>query len=202
MDPFSYLVVLTSIVLGLGATRIVGGLGHLMQKRKKRSHYWIHTLWLLNLLLTITIVWWFAYRWRSYERWTFFLFLWLLLSPILLYLIASLLFPDLEGEQPITDWRIYFYDNHRDIFLLFALVFPIDIVDTLLKGLAHFRAQGPVYFITMALLFTLCLIGAFTKNARYHGFFAVIFLVYSLGLLGGSVITERGVFVPTLNQAQ
>jgi hypothetical protein len=32
MDPFSYLVVLTSIILGLGVTRLVGGLGHLMQR--------------------------------------------------------------------------------------------------------------------------------------------------------------------------
>jgi hypothetical protein len=200
MDPFSYLVVLTSIILGLGVTRIVGGLGHLMQKRKTRRPYWVHALWLLNLLLTITTVWWFAYRWRDYERWTFFLFLWLLLSPVVLYLIASLLFPDLEDEQPITDWRGYFYDNHRDIFLLFALVFPIDIIDTLLKGMAHFRDQGPLYFFTMSLLFTLCLIAAFAKNARYHSFFAILFLVYNLCLLGGSVITQHGVFVPALSQ--
>jgi hypothetical protein len=106
MDPFSYLVVLTSIVLALAVTRVVGGLGQLMQKRKRRRSYWVHTLWLLNLLLVIVIVWWFAYRWRTYERWTFFLFLWLLLSPIVLYLIASLLFPDPDDEQPITDWRI------------------------------------------------------------------------------------------------
>ena len=99
--------------------------------------------------LLLTIVWWFAYRWRASERWTFFLFLWLLLSPIALYLIASLLFPDLDNEQPIADWRIYFYENHRDIFLLCALILPIDIMDALLKGLAHFRAQGPVYLITL-----------------------------------------------------
>jgi cell division protein FtsW (lipid II flippase) len=113
MDPFSYLVVLTSIVLGLGVTRLVGGLGHLMQSRKRKRTYWVHTLWAVNLLLVNAIVWWFAYRWHTYERWTFFLFLWLLLSPIVLYLIASLLFPDADDEQPITEWRGYYYGRVR-----------------------------------------------------------------------------------------
>ena len=199
MDPFSYLVVLTSIVLGLGVTRLVGGLGHLLQTRKRRRTYWLHTLWTLNLLLVMVIVWWFAYRWHAYEHWTFFLFLWLLLSPIILYLIASLLFPDAEGEQPVTDWRAHFGENQRDIFLLLALIFPIDIIDTLLKGAAHFHNQGPPYFITMGLWFTLCLVAAFTKSARYHAFFAVIFVVYNLALLGASLITDRGVSVPLLH---
>lgn len=202
MDPFSYLVVLTSIVLGFGVTRLVGGLGHLLQTRKRGRGYWVHTLWALNLLLVNVIVWWFAYRWRNYERWTFFLFLWLLLSPIILYLIASLLFPDPDEKEPIGSWRTYFYSSHRDIFLLLSVIFPIDLIDTLLKGAAHFREQGPPYFITMGLWFVLCLVAAFTKNARFHAVFAVAFMVYNLGLLGVSLITERGVSVPALIQSR
>jgi hypothetical protein len=202
MDAFSYLVILSSIVLGLGLTRLVGGLGYLMQIRKRKRTYWVHTLWTLNVLLAMIIVWWFAYRWHSYERWTFFLFLWLLISPIVLYLIASLLFPDPDDGLSITDWRTHYYANHRDIFLLLSLIFPIDIIDTLLKGMAHFRDQGPAYFITMALWFTLCLIAALTKSTRYHAFFAVIFMIYNLGLLGASLLTERGVSIPALIQPQ
>jgi hypothetical protein len=198
VDPFSYLVVLTSIVLGLGVTRIVGGLGHLMQTRKPKRTYWVHTLWMLNLLLTMAIVWWFAYRWRAAENWTFFLFLWLLLSPIVLYLIASLLFPDIDDEAPIHDWRVYYYENHRGIFLLYALIFPIDIVDTLLKGSAHFYAQGLPYFVTMTLCFTICLAAAFTKRQRYHACFAVLFLIYNLAVLGASLITDRAIAAPLI----
>lgn len=126
---------------------------------------------MLNLLLAMAIIWWVAYRWRSNEHWTFLLFIWLLLSPTILYLISSLLFPDQDDEQPITDWKVYFYENHRDIFLLYALIFPIDIADTLFKGMAHFRAQGPLYVMTMALWFVLCLVAAFTKRRYYHAFF-------------------------------
>jgi len=51
VDPFSYIIVLTSIILGLGVTRTVRGLGHLLQTRKRRRNYWVHALWMLNLLL-------------------------------------------------------------------------------------------------------------------------------------------------------
>jgi cell division protein FtsW (lipid II flippase) len=78
MDPFNYLVVLTSIVLGLGVTPLVGGLGYLMQTRRRKRPYWMHILWMINLLLAMAIVWWVAYRWRSNEHWTFLLFIWLL----------------------------------------------------------------------------------------------------------------------------
>ena len=37
MDPFSYIIVLTSIIPGLGVTRNVGGLGHLLQTRKPEA---------------------------------------------------------------------------------------------------------------------------------------------------------------------
>ncbi len=192
MDPFSYLVVLTSIILGLGVTRLVGGLGYLMQTRRRKHPYWVHMLWMVNLLLAMAIVWWVAYRWRSNEHWTFLLFIWLLLLPTILYLISSLLFPD-QGDDPITDWQVYFYENHRDIFLLYALIFPIDMVDTLLKGMAHFKAQGPLYVITMGLWFVLCLVAAFTKRRTFHASFAVIFLSYNLLFVGTTLLTDQGV---------
>jgi multisubunit Na+/H+ antiporter MnhC subunit len=56
VDPFSYIIVLTSIVLGLGVTRLVGGLGEMMQQRQKRRRlYWVHCLWMVNLLLLTAI---------------------------------------------------------------------------------------------------------------------------------------------------
>jgi hypothetical protein len=175
VDPFSYIIVLTSIVLGLGMARLVGGLGQLMQRREQGRTYWVHTLWLVNLLLLTATIWWTAYRGRIAERWIFPLFLWLLLAPILLYLISSLLVPDQEERQAVANWRNYFFDNHRRMFLVLALIFPIDLIDALLKGMAHFRAQGPFYVATMVLWTVLCLIAAFTKRQNYHAFIVLFF---------------------------
>jgi hypothetical protein len=194
VDPFSYIIILTSIVLGLGVTRLVGGLAQFLQRRQQRRAYWVHILWTVNLLLLTAIVWWTAYRWRAMERWTFPLFLWLLLSPTLLYLISSILIPDQEEQQSIATWETYFFDNRRRIFLLLAVVFPLDLIDTLLKGIAHFRAQGPFYMATMVLLTALTMVAAFTKRKTYHACFAVFFLVYNAAFVGTTALTDQSVF--------
>ena len=191
MDPFEYLVVLTSIVLGLAVTRVIAGIGNIIQTRRRKRTYWVHIVWMVNLLLTITIVWWVAYRWRMQERWTFFLFLWLLLTPILLYLISALIFPDTDEAQRVTDWNAYYYENRRDIFMLYALVFPIDLVDTALKGFTHFQAQGPLYLGTMVMWFVLLMIAAINRRPGYHTFLALMFLIYNMLLLGTSLITDQ-----------
>ena len=97
---------------------------------------------MVNLLLAMAIVWRVAYRWRSHEHWTFLLFIWLLLLPTILYLISSLLFPD-QDDEPITDWQAYFYENHRDIFLFYALIFPIDICRYASKRNGAFQGATP-----------------------------------------------------------
>jgi hypothetical protein len=91
----------------------------------------------------------------------------------------------------VTDWEKYYYESHRDIFLLYAFVFPIDLIDTLLKGLSHFRAQGPLYLGTMLMWFALLMVAAFNRRRGYHAFLAVIFLIYNLLLLGTSLITDQ-----------
>ena len=191
MDPFSYIIVLTSIILGLGVTRTVGGLGHLLQTRKRRPPFWIHTLWLLNLLIVFALMWFVAYRWRSNEHWTFFLFIWLLISPTILYLISSLLFPDQDEAEPIDNWQTYFFDHHREIFLLLAALFPIDLIDTALKGWEHFREQGLLYPATMLTWLALSLVAAFTKRKIFHGCFAIIFLMWNLAFAGMMLITAQ-----------
>jgi hypothetical protein len=188
VDPFSYICVLTSIVLGLAVTRLVGGLGQLLQTRKRTPTYWVHTLWMLSTLLGVIITWWVQYRWRHTEQWTLLLFLWLLVAPITLYLATALLFPNEQEDEPITNWREHYYASHRQFFSFFGATFAIDLIDTSLKGWDYFWSLGPLYLGTMIITFVLCLIAAFTKSPRYHGAFAVCFLVYNLGLLGTNLL--------------
>ena len=102
----------------------------------------------------------------------------------MIYLATVLLFPDPQEGEPIRDWRQHFYLNRRAFFLLVALVFPIDVIDTLLKGTDYFRATGVIYPFTMGMWLTLSLVAAFVKSPQYHGVFAVFFLVYNLAMLG------------------
>ncbi len=71
-----------------------------------------------------------------------------------------------------------YYDDHRWFFTLAALLPPLDFVDTLLKGIPHLLAQGPIYMFTIPLMTVLSLVAVITKNQNYHKFFAVFFLIY------------------------
>ena len=176
MDPFGYLSILTSIVLGLGITRLLSGCGELLQLGLSVRLYWVHLLWAGNVFLFLVLNWWILFRWRTQTEWTFFIFLFVLLSPTISYLLTVLLFPRTLGAG--SDLRTHYFAQRRGFFLLAALLPPIDAVDTLLKGWDHFAAQGAIYPVTLALVSVLSLIAARTASPRYHAAFGVFFLLY------------------------
>ncbi len=181
MDAFAYLSILTSIVLGLGITRVLTGWGRLLQVRHHTHLYWVHFLWAVNLFLYLVLNWWILFRWRTQSEWSFFIFLFVLLSPTIGFLLSILLFPDPLEDQ--LDLKQHFYTNRRWFFILASLLAPIDAFDTLLKGWSHFVAQGPLYLLTLFLLLILNMIAAYTRSEKYHAFFAIFFLIYLIAFI-------------------
>jgi hypothetical protein len=177
---FEYLSVLISIILALGMTRVLGGVGEMLQARSLRRIYWVHAIWIINLFLYLVIAWWIFYRWHNQQPWTFLLFVFVLISPTILYLASLLLFPRESDVDRAIDFKTHYYANHRAFFILFALFTPVDIVDSLLKGIPHFLALGPIYFISNLLYFAGLATAAITRNERYHEFYAVFFLVQTI----------------------
>jgi hypothetical protein len=180
MDPFSYLSVLISIILALGMTRVLAGVGEMLQARARRRIYWVHVFWIVNLFLYLVVAWWIFYRWRNQQPWTFFLFIFVLISPTILFLSSLLLFPPESALDQFVDYKKHYYANHRAFFILFGLFTPVDIVDSLLKGVPHFLELGPQYFISSVLYFAGFVTAAVTRNERYHEFFAIFFLVQTI----------------------
>jgi hypothetical protein len=161
MGPFEYIALLASIVIALGITRIFTGIGRILQLRNEVKIYWVHLLWVGNVFLWLLLNWWILYRWRTFDVWTFFLFIFVLISPIIAFLLSVLLLP--EPIESGISLKSYFYNNAKWFFSLAALV-----------------SQGPIYVITIVLIFILCVIGSRTKSELYHAAFAIFFLVYIL----------------------
>jgi len=150
MGAFEYLSVLISIILALGMTRVLGGVGEMLQARSLRRLYWVHTIWIINLFLYLVIAWWIFYRWRNQQPWTFLLFVFVLISPTILYLASLLLFPRESDVDPAIDYKTHYYANHRAFFILFGLFTPVDIAAQRRPPLSCFRAgifrQRPALF--------------------------------------------------------
>jgi len=69
MDPV-HLSVLISIILALGMTRVLAGVGEMLQARSRRRLYWVQAV-RVNLCLG-----------RNQQPWTFFLFIFVLIHQV------------------------------------------------------------------------------------------------------------------------
>jgi len=86
------------------------------------------------------------------------------------------LFPPECSLNEFVNYKMHYYSSHRVFFVLFAVFSPVDFVDTLLKGVSHLVALGPLYFISSILFFAGLVIAAITRNERYHQCYAIFFL--------------------------
>jgi hypothetical protein len=147
MDPFSY----------LSPDFDHPGLGNDAGPRRRRRNaagalasppLLVHAVWIANLFLYLVVAWWIFYRSHNQQPWTFFLFIFVLISPTILYLACILLFPPESTPDEFVNYKTPYYSNHRAFFVLFVLYPPVDFVDTLLKGVPHLVALGPLYFMS------------------------------------------------------
>jgi hypothetical protein len=108
----------------------------------------------VNLFIYLIVAWWVFYRWRYQQQWTFFLFVFVLISPPILYLASLLLFPREGSVDESVNYKMPFYANHRAFFIILGLYALVDLLDTLLKGIPHFLELGPRYVVSMILFLT------------------------------------------------
>src|SRR5262245_61368348 len=161
-------------------TRVLAGVGEMLQARSPQRLYWVHIVWIVNVFVYLIVAWWIFYRWRYQQSWSFYLFIFVLASPTILYLASLLLFPREPVSDQLIDYRVHFYANHRAFFLLMALYSPLDMVDSALKGLAHFRGLGWIYAVSSIFFLLGLTTAAITRNERYHSSYAIFFLVQTL----------------------
>jgi len=178
MDMFNYVMVLASVIIGLGIAHLLQGVGVIVQHPRREKTYWVHLLWVAAIFLRAIFWWWFEFRLSKTAEWTFTLYLFVIAYAVLIYLWCALLFPrDLAGYDGFRD---YFYSRRKWFFGLLLVGQGVDVADTLLKGMAHFRSLGPSYLIGIVALSALLLLAMRTRNERFHGAFAIFAVVYLL----------------------
>ena len=143
MPAYEHLSVLISIVVGMSVSQVLFGLGQLV---RRRGSYKIDPLYLLcNAIVLLVLVdsWWSAYSWHDVPGWSYRRTWFVMLNPLLVSMAAQLLPPDWE-DRPLDFHKVY-YRNHSLIFGLLAFYPLIDMLDSGLKGAAHFKSLGAGY---------------------------------------------------------
>jgi len=175
-DIFLHIRVVMGIVLGMGIARLLNGVANFIQHPGRYKLYFVHLAWVAWVLLMLVHFWWWEFWLQIIPAWTFAIYAFLIGYTILLFLLCALLFPDNIAEY--SGYEEFFISRRRWFFGIMACVFVFDLVDTLLKGNAHFQMFGNEYLIRVPLCLALCVIAMITANRRYHAAFVIGSLAY------------------------
>lgn len=131
ISAFEYVTVLISIILGLGITQILTGIADLIHQSKRVKIYGPHLLWVLIVLVLHVQEWWVTFDLRTFAPWRLPIFLFVMIYPIILFILARLLFP-FGIQEGIIDLKEFYYENYRKIFLFGIVLSILALLDSIL----------------------------------------------------------------------
>jgi hypothetical protein len=167
-DPYDFVTVATSIIIGLGLTQVLNGVAKLIQLEAPGRLHWEHLAWVLIVAVLHVQVWWTTYNAHTIQ-WTFGRFARYLVTPTTLYLMADLLLPDKKPESAV--YQSYFAGVSRPFFAV-ATAFCLSAwLDTARNHHQRPFAKPNVYRLLAALAI---LPAALTPNAPYRSGITVI----------------------------
>ena len=129
MSPFEFVTVLVSIILGLGITQLMSGVADLIHQWDKVKVYWPHLLWVVLTFVLQVQEWWFTYELRSITTWRLPFFLFEVLYPINLFVLARILFPNV-GEGPV-DLKVFYFKNYRKFFMMVIILSALSAIENI-----------------------------------------------------------------------
>jgi hypothetical protein len=163
VEPFDYLSVLISIVLGLGITQLLAGFGRWLEHRATFRAYGPSIAWAAFLLIVHVQTWWSMFGLRHWTDWSFLQFALVLLQPILLFLLTILAFP--SAGSPDLNLRAYFFLQRPWFFGLFLLLLVVSILKDLVRQ-GHLPSAENLAF--HGIFFVVGAVAAATKKEALH----------------------------------
>jgi hypothetical protein len=130
MNLFEFLMILMSLIVGLGLTEILAGVARYLKINGVRSFSWTHGAITLTVFIGLLQTFWESWGLRSVETWSFPAMLLMLGSPIFLFLIAHILFPEPGSSTSLEE--CYF----KRAKLIWGLVGLTVIVGTMFRPIA------------------------------------------------------------------
>ena len=158
MTIFEYLMVLVSIILGLGMTQALRGLSKIA---RSDAPYLAVTLWAALLVYLYVQVWWALWDLHAVESWNQGYFTLIVLIPCSMFAATELLVP--MGTTPDTDWRTHYFKVRRWFFailIVFTLIATFESRVLLDVPLTH------PYRINQLAMLVLQIIGFTNANPR------------------------------------
>lgn len=175
MTPFEYVIVLISIILGLGITTILTGVAEFIKHPPADKLYPPYVIWIALVFVLHIQEWWESYSLKTIERWKLPMFLFIILYPIALYILAHLLFPGDLKRGLVT--KNFYLNNYPRLFITAVIIDVLAILHNVF--ILNFSPGEQVF--QFIILVTLSII-VFTKNKNnvVHYTIAIILMVSTI----------------------
>lgn len=183
MNHFEYVMVLISIIIGLGIAHILLGIGEIVDRLTGRGDRLrlsvAHAAWLFHTFFWLVLFWWWQFRLEVIwgEEWTIGVYLFLVMYAVVLFLLAVILVPrDWDG---VTDLDDFFLRRRAWFYSLWIAGDLLDVLDSWLKGGMDYIAVevGPWVVTYWLAAIVVSAIGIRTRNIRYHTIAGVALLL-------------------------
>lgn len=178
MHMFEYVIVLTSIVIGLALTHLMQGLAGVIQNPQRPRVWWVHLVWVGYMFVSIVFWWWWEFRLQLIGQWTFSIYSFVIFYAFYLYLICAMLFP--KNLDEYEDYKSYFLDRRGWFFGLLLGWSAIDVLDTWIKGPTYFASIGFDVLVSSGILAIACVVGMVTRRGAIQAAIALALLIYQI----------------------
>jgi hypothetical protein len=183
MSPFEYVIVLISIIIGLGITIVLTGIAQLIREEQRVKLFWPYLIWIGLVFVMHIHEWWITYQLKSTVAWKLPTFLFIILYPILLFILANLMFPD-SWEKNNRDMKQFYFIIYQKFFGCAILLVVLSVLQNVfLSGLP--LSEQIVHLIVMITLAVMLITKP--KGVLAH----TVVAVFLLFLLVGSLIVEQ-----------
>lgn len=176
MSTFEFITVLLSIVIGLGITQLLGGIGRAIEVRIGIRLYWVQMIWVINVGFYMVLFWWgMVFSYSNAESILLLNLINLLFYTILLFLQAVLIIP---GKiEKCTDLQTHYFTIRPWFFLIGALIPVTDLFDCLIHGIETLLSFGLFYIISQVASIAGNIAAAITRNRLYHAIWCIVYLI-------------------------
>ncbi len=173
----AHLSILSAIIIGLAAVKLLQGILWMIHGRQRIKVYWVHLVWVV-----------FAITAGSFHYFQigqmpgavlaaggFWGLPHILLTPLFIYLFSGLLFPP-SGEEGPVDLRDFYYENRTWIFGTWVVILLISIAEGVIK--LHFESANLWIYLGVFIFGALAVI----RNERFHMAMAILVLLTTFAM--------------------
>jgi hypothetical protein len=191
MDQFEYVMVLVSIIVGLGIAHTLLGIGGIIDRLSRKENRLelslAHASWLGFCFAWLVMFWWWEYRFSSrVSDWTMGLYLFLISYAVTLFLLQAVLVP--RTWDGVTSLKVYFLERRKWFYSFLMFATTLDILDGYLKGgFQYVLDTGVINLAFMVVTIPVVIVGLITTNIRIHNFTGVLFFSWQVLLGFGNI---------------